>query len=83
MHRAQGGEDHVLEGAVLLHGGLELVEGDFAVAVGVHLVEYLVQLPWLRDVPREAVLGQRLGQQQIQLSLALSAFSNLKKKCAC
>ena len=59
--RAQGGEDDVLEGAVLLHRRLELVEGHLAVAVGVHLVEHLVQLPRLRDVPREAVLRQRLG----------------------
>jgi hypothetical protein len=54
-------EDHVLEGAVLLHRGLKLVEGDLAVAVGVHLVEHLIQLPWLRDVAWKALLGQGLA----------------------
>jgi len=61
--RPEGREDDVLEGAVLLHGRLELVEAHLAVAVGVHLVEHLVQLPGLRDVAGQALLGQRLQHQ--------------------
>ena len=61
LPRPEGREDDVLEGAVLLHRRLELVEGDLAVAVGVHLVEHLVQLPGLRDVARKALLRQGLA----------------------
>lgn len=72
---AEGGEEDVLEGAVLVHGGLELVEGDLAVAVGVHLVEHLVQLPRLRYVAWQALLRQRLVRiTKVQMNSSSSDF---------
>lgn len=68
LPRPQGRKDDILEGAVLLHGILELVEGDLAVAVRVHLVEHLVQLPRLCDVTWKAVLGQGLPSEQQQFN---------------
>ena len=71
--RPQGGEDDVLEGAVLLHRRLELVEGHLAVAVGVHLVEHLVQLPRLRDVPPAGspLAAPGVGSSNTRVSSAL------------
>jgi hypothetical protein len=74
-HRAQGGEDDVLEAAVLLHSGLELVECDLTVPVRVHLVENISSsFPGSVMSPRRQSSGNAWEhhQQQLQLSFVIS-----------